>query len=33
MKTMSVRGSRYSVSPAPYHAKSRSPPTPMGASA
>jgi hypothetical protein len=31
-KTMSVPGSRYSVSPAPYHAKSRSPPTPMGAS-
>src|SRR5689334_8174046 len=32
LKTMSVPGSRYSVSPAPYQAKSRSPPTPMGAS-
>src|SRR5205823_11614976 len=32
MKTMSVPGSLYSVSPAEYHAKSLSPPTPMGAS-
>src|SRR5215217_6354653 len=32
LKTMSVPGSRYSVSPAPYHATSRSPPCPMGAS-
>ena len=32
LKTMSVSGSRYSVSPAPYQATSRSPPTPMGAS-
>src|SRR2546423_14120496 len=32
MKTMSVPGSLYSVSPAEYQAKSLSPPTPMGAS-
>jgi hypothetical protein len=32
MKTVSVPGSLYSVSPAEYHAKSLSPPTPMGAS-
>src|SRR5204862_538219 len=32
MKTMSLPGSLYSVSPAPYHARSLSPPTPMGAS-
>src|SRR5215211_9179668 len=31
LKTMSVPGSRYSVSPPPYQAKSRSPPSPMGA--
>src|SRR5436305_1216969 len=30
MKIMSLPGSLYSVSPAPYHAKSLSPPTPMG---
>src|SRR5512132_3057604 len=33
MKTMSVPGIEYSVSPPAYHAKSRSPPSPMGASA
>src|SRR4029450_6234818 len=32
MKTMSLPGILYSVSPAPYHARSLSPPTPMGAS-
>src|SRR6266496_1258506 len=32
MKTMSVPGSLYSVSPAEYQARSLSPPTPMGAS-
>jgi hypothetical protein len=32
MKTMSLPGSLYSVSPAEYHANSFSPPTPIGAS-
>src|SRR5215216_1585436 len=32
LNTISVPGSLYSVSPAEYHAKSRSPPSPMGAS-